>query len=131
MARCKFPLISVPLYHTNPSELQDEHESSATLPQENLVKKEQDSNDEGNEESNKKPINGKVESTSGSLSANTSGNANPVEIKVDQKSDSSHSLSLHSSNITSTTKIYANLESAMPVGGTSPQPPITIQTIEV
>ena len=36
-----------------------------------------------------------------------------------------------SSTITSTTKVYANLESAMPVSGVTAQPPITIQTIEV
>ena len=36
-----------------------------------------------------------------------------------------------SSTITSTTKVYANLESAMPVSGATAQPPITIQTIEV
>ena len=52
-------------------------------------------------------------------------NESPVE------TDTCGSMTQHSSAITSTTKVYANLESAMPVEGISSQPPITIQTIEV
>ena len=43
----------------------------------------------------------------------------------------SHAIVPHPPTNASTTKVYANLESAMPVAGISPQSPITIQTIEV
>ena len=43
----------------------------------------------------------------------------------------SNTITTPSTTLTSTTKVYANLESAMPVSGLTAQPPITIQTIEV
>ena len=45
--------------------------------------------------------------------------------------DVSNTITTPSATLTSTTKVYANLESAMPVSGVAAQPPITIQTIEV
>ena len=55
----------------------------------------------------------------------------PVTTNSSSEMEACNTVIPHSSSITSTTKIYANLESAMPVSTISPQPPITIQTIEV
>ena len=61
----------------------------------------------------------------------------PMEVvsstpNVDTKdTEVSNIITLPSSTVTSTTKVYANLESPMPVSGITTAPPITIQTIEV
>ena len=83
------------------------------------------------DESHVEPLNFKVEAINTISSSKTM----PMEVEPTLASNgrevvSSNTITSNSSSITSTTKIYANLESAMPAG-MSPQPPITIQTIEV
>ena len=76
------------------------------------------------------PLNFSIESNSSS-SQHIPMEVEPVEAHSSGIMEECNTAIPHSSSITSTTKIYANLESAMPVSTISPQPPITIQTIEV
>ena len=102
-----------------------------TTKQTNNVKKESALIDENNEESITKPVISKVASTSGSFAASPSFTDSPIVVKDENKHDASPTVSPHPLSITSGAKIYANLESAMPGAGISPQSPISIQTIEV
>ena len=77
------------------------------------------------------PLNFKLPSTSGRRSKDTNMEVDSLDSNNHQIVKASHDIVSHPPTTASTTKIYANLESAMPVAGTSPQSPITIQTIEV
>ena len=95
------------------------------------VKKESALTDEENHESIMKPVNCKVESTSDGFVASSPATDSPAAGNDPHKHDTSSSVSPKPPSISSGIKIYANLESAMPVAGISPQSPISIQTIEV
>ena len=99
--------------------------------QTNPVKKESTLVDENNEECITKPVSSKVAATSGSFTESPSSTDLPITVKNENKHDTSPTVSPRPLSIPSGAKVYANLESAMPVAGTSPQSPISIQTIEV
>ena len=83
-------------------------------------------------EANVEPLNFKLPSTSGRRSKDIANmEVDSLETNNHQIVKASHAIVPHPPTTASTTKIYANLESAMPVAGISPQSPITIQTIEV
>ena len=78
------------------------------------------------------PLNFKLPSTSDRRSKDIANmEVDSLEPNNHQIVKASHAIVPHPPTTASTTKIYANLESAMPVAGISPQSPITIQTIEV
>ena len=83
-------------------------------------------------EANVEPLNFKLHSTSDRRSKDMANmEVDSLEPNNHQIVKASHAIVPHPPTTASTTKIYANLESAMPVAGISPQSPITIQTIEV
>ena len=83
-------------------------------------------------EANVEPLNFKLPSTSDRRSKDIANmEVDSLEPNNHQIVKASHAIVPHPPTTASTTKIYANLESAMPVSGISPQSPITIQTIEV
>ena len=83
-------------------------------------------------EVNVEPLNFKLTSTPGRRSKDVANmEVDSLETTNHQLVKTSHAIVPHPPTTASTTKIYANLESAMPVAGISPQSPITIQTIEV
>jgi len=87
---------------------------------------------DGAQDPKDEPINCKKEIIQDADSMST-----PMEVvsstpNVDTKdTEVSNIITLPSSTVTSTTKVYANLESPMPVSGITTAPPITIQTIEL
>ena len=98
-----------------------------------IVKIENYAKDEETEDSKNEPLNFKKETkptvNSEAIAMDVAPSISTGENKVIDVSNTITAPS--SSTITSTTKVYANLESAMPVSGVTAQPPITIQTIEV
>ena len=81
---------------------------------------------------NVEPLNFKLDTTVTSTNAeNIAMEVEPVTVNSSETTETSKAEVPLTSTMTSTTKIYANLESAMPVSTISSQPPITIQTIEV
>ena len=97
-----------------------------------LVKTEKVANGHSTDDSNVEPLNFKVESTvTSSRPQHIPMDVDPVTTNSSITMEACNTLIPHSSSIAPTTKIYANLESAMPVSTVSQQQPITIQTIEV
>ena len=111
---------------------QNESKDISVPSQIKLVKIERSISIEGTVDPKNEPLNFKKDSSTNIDSKTMEMDVEPSITSSDTKEmEVSNTITTPSTTLTSTTKVYANLESAMPVSGLTAQPPITIQTIEV